>query len=73
MIQRHLKKKIFFKLTLRWPANQFKQTIFTHTVSDFMFPEKNMSSKMLGKVRRTNNIVTEKTTSAGGVRIVRAS
>ena len=66
-------KEDFFKLTLRWPANQFKQTIFTHTVSDFMFPEKNMSSKMLGKVRRTNNIVTEKTTSAGGVRIVRAS
>ena len=66
-------KEDFFKLTLRWPANQFKQTIFSHTVSDFMFPEKNMSSKMLHKVRRTNNIVTEKTISVGGVRIVRAS
>ena len=66
-------KEDFFNLTLRWPANQFKQTIFSHTVSDFMFPEKNMSSKMLHKVRRTNNIVTEKTTSVGGVRLVRAS
>lgn len=66
-------KEDFFKLTLRWPANQFKQTIFSHTVSDFMFPEKNMSSKMLHKVRRTNNIVTEKTISVGGVRLVRAS
>ena len=66
-------KEDFFKLTLRWPANQFKKTIFSHTVSDFMFPEKNMSSKMLHKVRRTNNIVTEKTISVGGVRLVRAS
>jgi hypothetical protein len=38
-----------------------------------MFPEKNMSSKMLGKVRRTNKIVTEKTTNPGGVVIVRGS
>ena len=66
-------KEDFFKLTLRWPANQFKQTIFSHTVSNFMFPEKNMSSKMLHKVRRTNDIVTEKTISVGGVRLVRAS
>jgi hypothetical protein len=27
-----------------------------------MFPEKNMSSKMLSKVRRTNEIVSEKRT-----------
>jgi hypothetical protein len=32
-----------------------------------------MSSKILGKVRRTNKIVTEKTTNPGGVVIVRGS
>ena len=66
-------KEDFMKLTLRWPANEFKQTLFTHTVTEHMFPEKNMSSKMLGKVRRTNKIVTEKTTNPGGVVIVRGS
>ena len=63
----------FWKLTLKWPANEFKQTIVTHTVTDHMFPEKNMSGQMLHKVRRTNKIVTEKTTNPGGVVIVRGS
>ena len=52
----------FWKLKLRWPANQFKKTILSHTVTEHMFPEKNMSSKMLSKVRRTNEIVSEKRT-----------
>lgn len=63
----------FWKLTFKWPANEFKQTIFTHTVTDYIFPEKNMSSKMLSKVRRTNKIVTEKNTVSGGVVLVRGS
>ncbi len=66
-------KEDFAKLTLRWPANEFKQTIVTHTITEHMFPEKNMSGQMLHKVRRTNKIITEKTTNPGGVIIVRGS
>jgi adhesin/invasin len=56
----------FWKLKLRWPANQFKQTIVSHTVTEHMFPEKNMSSKMLSKVRRTNEIASQKRTVSSG-------
>jgi len=66
-------KEDFWKLSLRWPATGYTPTIITHTYTDNMFPEKNMSDQMLHKVRRTNKIVTEKTTNPGGVIIVRGS
>ena len=66
-------KEDFWKLNLKWPAADNTPTIITHTYTDNMFPEKNMSDQMLHKVRRTNKIVTEKTTNPGGVVIVRGS
>ena len=66
-------KEDFWKLSLRWPATGYTPTIITHTYTDYMFPEKNMASQMLHKVRRTNKIITEKTTNPGGVIIVRGS
>ena len=66
-------KEDFWKLNLKWPAADNTPTIITHTYTDDMFPEKNMSDQMLHKVRRTNKIVTEKTTNPGGVVIVRGS
>ena len=60
-------KEDFWKLSLRWPTTGYTPTIITHTYTDYMFPEKNMASQMLHKVRRTNKIITEKTTNPGGV------
>ena len=66
-------KEDFWKLNLKWPATGYTPTIITHTYTDYMFPEKNMASQMLHKVRRTNKIITEKITNPGGVIIVRGS
>ena len=61
----------FYKLTFKWPSNHLTPTIFTHTVTDYAFSNKNMKNKMLNKVRRTNNIITERRT--GGVVIARGT
>ena len=66
-------KEDFWKLSLRWPTTGYTPTIITHTYTDYMFPEKNMASQMLHKVRRTNKIVTEKVAQPGGAVIVRGS
>ena len=61
----------FFELTFRWPSNHLTPTLLTHTVTDYAFPVKNMKNEMLHKVRRTNNIITEKT--MGGVVVARGT
>ena len=69
--QKNLGNEDYYKLTFRWPANHLTPTLFTHTVTDYAFPVKNMENEMLHKVRRTNNIITEKRSS--GVVIARGT
>ncbi len=61
----------FYQLTFRWPSNHLTPTIFSDTITDYAFVRKNMKSEMLHKVRRTNNIITEK--RSGGLVIARGS
>ena len=61
----------FFELTFKWPSNHLTPTLVTHTVTEYAFPVKNMKNEMLHKVRRTNNIITEK--KMGGVVVVRGT
>ena len=62
----------FYKLTFKWPNDSSTPTIFNETISENIFPLVDMSDKMLGKVRRTNNIITQKT-GEGGVIITRGT
>ena len=55
----------FYKLTFRWPNNSSTPTIFNETISENIFPLVDMSDEMLGKVRRTNNIITQKSGEGG--------
>ena len=66
-----LAKEDFGSLTLRWPSRNDNPTIITHTYTENMFAEKDMSNEMLHKVRRTNAIVTEK--QSGGMLVTRGS
>ncbi len=62
----------FYNLTLRWPNDhRGLPTIFTNPVSAFAFSEKNMENEMLHKVRRTNNIITQR--SGGGAVVARGT
>ena len=61
----------FFKLTFKWPSDHLTPTLVTHTITEYAFPVKNMKNEMLHKVRRTNDIVTEK--KMGGVVVVRGT
>ena len=62
----------FYNLTLRWPNDhRGLPTIFTNPVSDYAFSEKNMENEMLHKVRRTNNIITQR--SGGGAVVTRGT
>jgi adhesin/invasin len=61
----------FFELTFKWPSNHLTPTLVTHTVTEYAFPVKNMKNEMLHKVRRTNNIITEK--NMGGVVVARGT
>ena len=62
----------FYNLTLRWPNDhRGLPTIFTNPVSDYAFSEKNMENEMLHKVRRTNNIITQR--SGGGAVVARGT
>ena len=61
----------FFELTFKWPSNHLTPTLLTHTVTEYAFPLKNMKNEMLHKVRRTNNIITEK--NMGGVVVARGT
>ena len=61
----------FANLTFRWPSNLLTPTLVTDTISIHPFQIKNMQHEMLHKVRRTNNIVTEK--NMGGVYLARSS
>ena len=58
-------------LLLRFPGSEKKSTLFSEFISESMFPDKNMKDEMLHKVRRTNNIVTEK--RSGGIIIARGN
>ena len=62
----------FYKLTFKWPNDKSTPTIFNETISENIFPQVDMSDQMLGKVRRTNNIITQKT-GEGGVIITRGT
>ena len=62
----------FYNLTLRWPSDhRGLPTIFTNPVSENAFTEKNMENEMLHKVRRTNNIITQR--SGGGAVVTRGT
>ena len=62
----------FYNLTLRWPNDhRGLPTIFTNPVSDYAFLRKNMENEMLHKVRRTNNIITQR--SGGGAVVTRGT
>ncbi len=62
----------FYNLTLRWPNDhRGLPTIFTNPVSENAFVEKNMENEMLHKVRRTNNIITQR--SGGGAVVARGT
>ena len=62
----------FYNLTFRWPSDhRGLPTIFTNPVSDYAFSEKNMENEMLHKVRRTNNIITQR--SGGGAVVTRGT
>ena len=61
----------FASITFRWPSDHLTPTLVTHTITEYAFPVKNMKNEMLHKVRRTNNIITEK--NMGGVYIARSN
>ena len=62
----------FYNLTLKWPNDhRGLPTIFTNPVSENAFAEKNMENEMLHKVRRTNNIITQR--SGGGAVVTRGT
>ena len=62
----------FYNLTLRWPNDhRGLPTIFTNPISEYAFSEKNMENEMLHKVRRTNNIITQR--SGGGAVVARGT
>ena len=61
----------FASITFRWPSDHLTPTLVTHTITEYAFPVKNMKNEMLHKVRRTNNIITEK--NMGGVFITRSN
>ena len=61
----------FGSIIFRWPSGNDTPTIITHTYTDNMFAQKDMSNEMLHKVRRTNSIVTER--QSGGLIITRGN
>ena len=62
----------FYNLTIRWPNDhRGLPTIFTNPLSESAFSKKNMENEMLHKVRRTNNIITQR--SGGGAIVTRGT
>ena len=47
-------------ITFRWPADHLTPTLVTHTITEYAFPVKNMKNEILHKVRRKNDIITER-------------
>ena len=60
----------FYKFTFKWPRDHLSPTLVSHGITEYAFPKYNMKNEMLHKVRRTNNIITEK--NMGGVYIARS-
>ena len=60
----------FYKFTFKWPRDHLSPTLVSHGITEYAFPIYNMKNEMLHKVRRTNNIITEK--NMGGVYIARS-
>ena len=60
----------FYKITFKWPRDHLSPTLVSHGITEYAFPKYNMKNEMLHKVRRTNNIITEK--NMGGVYIARS-
>ena len=61
----------YASITFRWPADHLTPTLVTHTITEYAFPVKNMKNEMLHKVRRTNDIVTER--KSGGFVVARGT
>ena len=61
----------FASITFRYPSDHLTPTVVSHWITEYAFPVKNMKNEMLHKVRRTNNIITEK--NMGGVFIARSN
>ena len=61
----------FASITFRYPSDHLTPTAVSHGITEYAFPVKNMKNEMLHKVRRTNNIITEK--NMGGVFIARSN
>ena len=61
----------FASVTFRYPSDHLTPTAVSHGITEYAFPVKNMKNEMLHKVRRTNNIITEK--NMGGVYIARSN
>ena len=60
----------FYNITFKWPRDHLSPTLVSHGITEYAFPKYNMKNEMLHKVRRTNNIITEK--NMGGVYIARS-
>ena len=58
-------------ITFKWPSDHLTPTLVTHTVTEYAFPVKNMKNEMLHKVRRTNDIITER--KSGGFVVARGT
>ena len=61
----------FYSITFKWPQNHLTPTLATHGITSYAFPVVNLKDKMLNKVRRTNNIITQR--SGGGAVVTRGS
>tara|TARA_B100001029_G_C15060381_1_gene457906 strand:+ start:2415 stop:3338 length:924 start_codon:yes stop_codon:yes gene_type:complete len=62
----------FYRITFSWPRNNLlTPTLVSDPISKHAFRLKNMQNEMLHKIRRTNNIITQKT--VGGVVIARGT
>ena len=59
----------FYNITFKWPQNHLTPTLATHGITSYAFPVVNLKDKMLNKVRRTNNIITQR--SGGGAVVTR--
>ncbi len=64
-------KEEYASITFRWPSDHLTPTLLTHTITEYAFPVKNMKDEMLHKVRRTNEIVTER--RSGGFVVARGT
>ena len=61
----------FYNITFKWPQSHLTPTLATHGITSYAFPVVNIKDKMLNKIRRTNNIIPQR--SGGGAVVTRGS